>query len=51
MREIASLIIDGIAARGDADAQEAVRRRLSTITSRFPVPGLPGTRSMAETPA
>ncbi|CAN5819350.1 serine hydroxymethyltransferase [soil metagenome] len=51
MREIASLIIDGIAARGDADAQEAVRWRLSTITSRFPVPGLPGTRSMAETPA
>jgi len=51
MREIASLIIDGIAARGDADAQEAVRRRVSTITSRFPVPGLPGTRSMAETPA
>ena len=51
MREIASLIIDGIAARGDADAQEAVRRRVSTITSRFAVPGLPGTRSMAETPA
>jgi len=51
MREIASLIIDGIAARGDSDAQEAVRRRVSTITSRFPVPGLPGTRSMAETPA
>ena len=51
MREIASLIIDGIAARGDSDAQEAVRRRVSTITSRFPVPGLPGTRSMAEIPA
>ncbi|MEP7081472.1 MAG: serine hydroxymethyltransferase [Chloroflexota bacterium] len=51
MREIASLIIDGIAARGDADAQESIRRRVATITSRFPVPGLPGTRSMAETPA
>ncbi len=51
MREIASLIIDGIAARGDEGAQDAVRRRVTTITSRFPVPGLPGTRSMAETPA
>ncbi len=51
MREIAALIIDGIAARGDADAQESVRSRVATITSRFPVPGLPGTRSMAETPA
>ncbi len=51
MREIAALIIDGIAARGDAAAQESVRARVATITSRFPVPGLPGTRSMAETPA
>ena len=51
MREIASLIIDGIAARGDGDAQDAVRRGVAKITSRFPVPGLPGTRSMAETPA
>jgi len=51
MREIASVIIDGIAARGDAGAQEAVRQRVASITNRFPVPGLPGTRSMAETPA
>jgi glycine hydroxymethyltransferase len=51
MREIAALIIDGIAARGDAAAQESVRARVATITSRFPVPGLPGTRAMAETPA
>jgi glycine hydroxymethyltransferase len=51
MREIARLIIDGIAARGNAAAQDAVRQRVATITSRFPVPGLPGTRSMAETPA
>ena len=51
MREIARLIIDGIAARGNAAAQDAVRQRVATITSRFPVPGLPGTRSMTETPA
>ena len=50
MREIASLIIDGIAARGDAAAQDAIRARVASITSRFPVPGLPATR-MAETPA
>ena len=50
MREIASLIIDGIAARGDAGAQDAIRGRVASITSRFPVPGLPATR-MAETPA
>ena len=51
MREIASLIVDGIAARGDAEAQEGIRGRVASITNRFPVPGLPGTRSMAETPA
>jgi len=51
MREIASLIIGGIAARGDAAAQEGIRSRVASITNRFPVPGLPGTRSMAETPA
>ena len=51
MREIASVIIDGIAARGDVGAQDAVRQRVASITGRFPVPGLPGTRSMAETPA
>ena len=51
MREIASLIIDGIAARGDEAAQDGIRSRVASITSRFPVPGLPRTRSMAETPA
>ncbi len=51
MREIASLIVDGIAARSDAAAQEGIRSRVASITNRFPVPGLPGTRSMAETPA
>jgi len=51
MREIASLIVDGIGARGDEAAQKAIRQRVASITSRFPVPGLPGTRSMAETPA
>jgi glycine hydroxymethyltransferase len=51
MREIASLIIGGIAARGDGSAQDEIRRRVASITSRFPVPGLPGTRSMAGTPA
>ena len=50
MREIASLIVDGIAARGDAAAQDGIRARVASITSRFPVPGLPATR-MAETPA
>ena len=51
MREIASLIVDGIGARGDEASQKAIRQRVASITSRFPVPGLPGTRSMAETPA
>jgi glycine hydroxymethyltransferase len=51
MREIATLIVDGIAARGNPDAQAAVRQRVASITGRFPVPGLPATRSMAETPA
>ncbi|MCA1588262.1 MAG: serine hydroxymethyltransferase [Chloroflexi bacterium] len=51
MREIASLIVDGIGARGDPAAQDGIRSRVASIASRFPVPGLPGTRSMAETPA
>jgi glycine/serine hydroxymethyltransferase len=48
MREIASLIVGGIAARGDAEAQEEIRRRVASITDRFPVPGLPGTRAAAD---
>jgi glycine hydroxymethyltransferase len=51
MREIATLIIDGIAARGDADAQDRVRRRVAAVTDRFPVPGLPGTRAPVDLPA
>jgi glycine/serine hydroxymethyltransferase len=51
MREIATLIVEGIAARDDPDAQEAVRTRVAAIADRFPVPGVPGTRSTAEIPA
>jgi glycine hydroxymethyltransferase len=43
MRLIAQLIVDGIAARGDANAQAAIRGRVAAITDRFPVPGLPET--------
>ena len=48
MRDIARLIVDGIAARGDEAAQEEIRRRVALIADRFPVPGLPGTRAVAE---
>jgi len=51
MRRIASLIVEGIGARGDSAAQASVRERVSAITDRFPVPGLPSTRSTAEIPA
>jgi glycine hydroxymethyltransferase len=44
MAEIGALIVDGIAARGNASAQDAVRARVAAIASRFPVPGLPATR-------
>ena len=37
------LIVDGIAARGDAAAQERVRAGVAEIVDRFPVPGLPWT--------
>jgi glycine hydroxymethyltransferase len=43
MRDIAGLIVDGIAARGDVTAQEQIRQRVAGITDRFPVPGLPET--------
>jgi len=43
MRLVAQLIVDGIAARGDETAQAAIRDRVSEITDRFPVPGLPET--------
>jgi glycine hydroxymethyltransferase len=51
MRSIARLIVDGIAARGDGPAQDGIRARVGAITDRFPVPGLPATRSTAEIPA
>ncbi len=51
MRSIAQLIVDGVAARGDADAQGEIRSRVAAITDRFPVPGLPATRSAADVPA
>jgi glycine hydroxymethyltransferase len=51
MRSIAQLIVDGIAARGDESAQDGIRRRVGAITDRFPVPGLPATRSTADAPA
>ena len=43
MQLIAHLIVDGIAVRGDAAAQAAIRERVTAITGRFPVPGLPET--------
>jgi len=51
MRDIARLIVDGIAARGDETAQDEIRRRVASITDRFPVPGLPSTRPTADVPA
>ncbi|MGH2456298.1 MAG: serine hydroxymethyltransferase [Candidatus Limnocylindria bacterium] len=45
MEAIAGLIVDGIAARGDAAAQERVRSGVAGIVDRFPVPGLPWTRA------
>jgi glycine hydroxymethyltransferase len=45
MAEIGSLIVDGIAARGDAAAQASVRARAVALAERFPVPGLPWTRA------
>jgi glycine hydroxymethyltransferase len=48
MREIGALIVDGIAARDDETAQAEIRRRVATISDRFPVPGLPATRRAAD---
>jgi len=44
MREIGDLIVDGIAARGDAAAQQRVRERVAVVADRFPIPGVPWTR-------
>ncbi len=51
MRLIARLIVDGIAARGDASAQDGVRERVAAITDQFPVPGLPETLAVGHTSA
>jgi len=50
MRQIGELIGEGIAARDDEAAQEEIRRRVAAISDRFPVPGLPATRSVAGRP-
>jgi glycine hydroxymethyltransferase len=44
MAEIGELIVAGIAARGDAEAQADVRRRVVALAERFPVPGLAWTK-------
>jgi glycine hydroxymethyltransferase len=44
MREIAEVIVEGIAARGDEAAQGRVRQRVASIADRFPIPGIPWTR-------
>ncbi len=55
MGDIARLIVDGIAARGDEAAQADIRVRVAAVTDRFPVPGLPATRgatrAIADVPA
>jgi glycine hydroxymethyltransferase len=51
MRQIAGLIVDGIAARRDPAAQDRIRGGVASIVDRFPVPGLPGTLVRSATPA
>jgi glycine hydroxymethyltransferase len=50
MEEIAGLIVDGIAARGDDAAQQRVRHGVAGIVDRFPVPGLSWTRDRISAP-
>jgi glycine/serine hydroxymethyltransferase len=45
MAEIGALLVAGIAARGDPDAQADVRGRVTALAERFPVPGLAWTRT------
>jgi glycine hydroxymethyltransferase len=45
MEAIGALIVAGIAARGDPEAQADVRRRVGELAERFPVPGLAWTRA------
>jgi glycine hydroxymethyltransferase len=51
MSQVAQLIVDGIAARGDEGAQAAIRDRVAEIVDRFPVPGLPQTLVAGQTTA
>jgi glycine hydroxymethyltransferase len=51
MRDIGALIVDGIAARGDEEAQGRIRERVAAIVDRFPVPGLPQTLVPSAMPA
>jgi glycine hydroxymethyltransferase len=45
MAEIGALIVAGIAARDNPEAQADVRRRVVALAERFPVPGLAWTRA------
>jgi glycine hydroxymethyltransferase len=45
MAEIGELLVAGIAARGDPQAQAEVRGRVVALAERFPVPGLAWTRA------
>jgi glycine hydroxymethyltransferase len=47
MRQIAGLIVEGIAAREDPAAQGELRERVSAIAERYPVPGVPATVAAA----
>jgi glycine hydroxymethyltransferase len=51
MGHVARLIVDGIAARGDEAAQQAIRDGVAEIVDRFPVPGLPQTLLAGQTTA
>jgi glycine hydroxymethyltransferase len=51
MDQVAELIVEGIRAAGDEGEQQRIREQVATITDRFPVPGLPRTRIVADAPA
>jgi glycine hydroxymethyltransferase len=51
MSLVAQLIVDGIAARGNDQAQAAIRDRVAQIVDRFPVPGLPESLVAGQTTA
>jgi glycine hydroxymethyltransferase len=45
MAEIGALLVAGIAARGNPEAQGEVRRQVVSLAERYPVPGLAWTRA------